>query len=141
MTEYFVDPMVRRARSAARFEALDPDECQLCGAHGPDKRSLFIDCGYALYEAVDEVIDIRDLELERGRGYYLLLCKSCRGRLLAALERWAEECRLLRGLPKDSDGGLDEIDPDRNIPVRVHGAIQMMTRDEYDEHRRRADEL
>lgn len=121
----------RRAEGAERFQALDRDECMLCDAFGADKRSLFIDCGYAVYEVVPEVLDVHDLELERGRGYYLLICKSCRARLLGALQGWANECRSLRGDPKDHDGQPSEDDPERNIPVRINGTTRMLTVDEY----------
>lgn len=122
----------RRAAGAAAFAARDQDLCMLCGAHGPDKRSLFIDCGYAVYEVVPEVLDVQDLELKRGRGYYLLICKSCRASLLTKMQEWRDERVSLRDLPKDHDGELLELgDAERNIPVRVHGAIQMMTHDEW----------
>lgn len=126
---------LRRERDAETYHALDAEECMLCNAYGADKRSLFIDCGYAIHEVVPEAPDIRALVLDRGRGYYLLICKSCRGRLLGALQGWANECRSLRGLPKDHDGNLSEDDPERNIPVRINGAIRMLTRDEYEAFR------
>src|SRR3990167_1838455 len=91
---------LRRERDAQAFTCLDADEGMLCDAYGAGKRDLFIDCGYAVHEVVPEALAIRKLSLERGKGYYLLICKSCRGRLLGALQGWANECRSLRGLPK-----------------------------------------
>lgn len=125
------DAKRRREEGAATFAALDEDACQLCDAQGADKRSLFIDCFYAVYEVVPEAIDISDAGLERGRGYYLRICKSCRGRLLGKLQEWRNECVSRRGLPKDHDGNDAWDEPERNIPVRVNGATQMITEHEY----------
>ena len=132
---------VRRERGAETFRTLDSDECMLCDAYGADKRNLFIDCGYAVNEVVPEVLDIYDLELEHGRGYYLLICKSCRARLLGALQGWANQCRSLRGLAKNHDGYLDGYldNPERNIPVRVQGATRMLTAEEFAEFRKSLD--
>lgn len=125
------------ARGAEAFAALDGDQCMLCDAWGADKRSLFIDCGYAVDEVIVEALAIGGLDPphERGRGYYLLLCKSCRGRMLEALGRAADECRALRGVPKDHDGYIDDENPDRNIPVRVLGVTKMLTAEEYESFR------
>lgn len=123
----------RREAGAKAFAEHDKDLCMLCHAYGADKRSLFIDCFYAIYEAVPEALDISGVEprLERGRGYYLRLCKSCRGRLIGHLRLWREECVALRGVPKNHDGGLDDEDPEKNVPVRIDGAIVMMTEEEW----------
>jgi hypothetical protein len=121
----------RQERDADAFANLDTDACMLCDAYGADKRSLFIDCFYAVYEVVPEALDIRGVEHERGQGYYLLICKSCRSRLLAKLQAWGDECRALRGLPKDHDGDLEYVNPERNIPVRVNGAIEWLTQEEW----------
>lgn len=123
----------RRERDAWRFRELDQEQCLLCGAQGPDKRSLWIDCFYAVHEVVPEAIDLSGVGGDiKHRGYYLLICKSCRARLLAHLEAWRTESVALRELPKDSDGDLLQADePGRDIPVRVHGATVMMTAVEY----------
>lgn len=125
----------RRENGQRLFAESDPDLCMLCDAHGADKRGLFIDCFYAIYEAVPEALDIALVEDPRGRGYYLCICKSCRGRLLGHLRAWADECRSYRGLPNDHDGGFLIENPDATIPVRVDGRVVMMTPDEYKEWR------
>jgi hypothetical protein len=129
---------IEREEGARKYEeSLGSDECMMCDAYGNDKRSLFIDCGYAVSEVVAEALNISDAGAERGRGYYLLLCKTCRGRLLDHLGVWGTECRAERGKPKDHDGCVhvdaDPNSPVRNIPVRVNGRIQMLTREEWDE--------
>jgi len=123
----------RRQRDAQRFADIDHDLCMLCGAYGADKRSLFIDCFYAVHEVVPEAIDLYDVKprLERGHGYYLLICKSCRGRLLSALAAWRAECVALLGKPKDHDGYLDDCEDGKNVPVRVNGITVMMDDADY----------
>lgn len=86
-----------------RYENHDGDLCMLCGAHGSDKRNLFVSCLYAIHEVVPEAIDLRAAGTERV-GYYLRICKSCRGRFLEGLGRWRAECIALRGTPMDHDG-------------------------------------
>ena len=133
----------RRRIDAERFKQLDRDSCQLCHAHGEDKRSLFISCLYAVHEVLPEAIDLFDVPMEgvsegQHRGYYLNICKSCRAGLLSHLKAWRNECVAKRDEPMDHDGNIQPTDPDRNIPVRINGAIQMLTREEWD--RRAADE-
>jgi hypothetical protein len=132
--DYITEATDRRERDTARFASLDWDECQLCLAKGPDKRTLTIDCFYAVHEAVPEVIDLYSVPNDRfqGRGYMLRICKACRGDLLAALSVWRARRVALRDMPKDSDGEPEDDDPGRCIPVRVNGAIQMLTREEWD---------
>lgn len=122
----------RYKADAKRFGSLDMGKCQLCEAAGPDMRSLFVGCGYAVHEVVEESICLSGIESLHDRGHFLRICKTCRGRLLEHMRVWAEECRAMRGIPKDSDGSPVEQDPERNIPVRVHGAVVMMTRKEYE---------
>ena len=126
----------RRARDAERFAQLDGDECQLCGAHGDDKRSLFISCFYAVQEAVPEAIDLAAVNNLKDRGYYLRICKSCRGRLLGHLRQWRQECIALRELPKDHDGYVDDDyvvrDPRADIPVRTDGVVTHMTPEQWE---------
>jgi hypothetical protein len=124
----------RRERDAQRWAELDDDECQLCGAHGADKRSLFLDCRYSVHEVVPEAIDLGGVPAFQERGYYLRLCKSCRARFLGHLREWRDECVALRGRPMDHDGHVydDDPEPGRNIPIREHGAIRMLTRQEWD---------
>lgn len=124
----------RVTRDAERFALLDPERCMLCGAQGPDKRSLYLDCFYAIHEVLPEAIDLTRCGVEaHERGYYLLICKACRGRLLATLAMWRAECLAMRGQPLDSDGTLEE--PDKDIPVRILGATVMMSDDEWRAYR------
>ena len=78
----------RREIDAKRFTELDRDLCMICWAYGADKRSWSMNCGYAVHEAIPEAIDMFGLPegaALKDRGYYLLLCKSCRGAFLSAL--------------------------------------------------------
>lgn len=132
------DTKRRRARDAATFNELDEDLCMICHAYGPDKRGFFLDCGYAVYEVVPEALDIRDAGLERGSGYFLRLCKTCRSQILEVMGEWAKLRRLERSQPKDHDGCPEwDEESDRNIPVRVNGATIMMNKEEYEYYRAR----
>lgn len=114
---------VKREANAKRFKELDDDLCQLCGAHGSDKRSLYLDCFYDIQEVVPEAIDLHGVENLRERGYYLRICKSCRGRFLFHLGQWRSECLYMRNVPKDHDGD-PEVDRSGMYPVRVNGTIE-----------------
>jgi len=110
----------RRQQDAIRFKERNEDLCMLCHAYGEDKRSLFISCFYAVEEAVPEAIDLSGCGKEwEDRGYYLRICKSCRARLLGMLREWRNECVSFRDLPKDHDGGIEDDDPERNIPMKL----------------------
>src|SRR5438132_14152150 len=75
LRDFIAEAEERRARDAEAFATRDHDLCMLCDAYGADKRSLFIDCGYAIYEVVQEALDIRGVEPkpERRRRDLLLL--------------------------------------------------------------------
>jgi hypothetical protein len=131
------ETQARRAADVDRYRSLDHDLCQICHAHGEDKRSLRIDCGYAVHEVVPEAIDLcgvvnegRDLKDYERAGYFMNICKACRGDLLTRLGAWRTERVALRELPKDHDGHLD-IDTEGLVPVRVNGAIHWLTPDEW----------
>ena len=99
----------RRVADAQRWAELDNDRCQLCDAYGGDKRSLFIDCLWAIHEVVPEAIDTYAVAVlpEGKRGqYYLLICKGCRAALLGHLAAWRADRIMLRGVPKSHDGDL-----------------------------------
>lgn len=132
-----------RVEAAQQLAALPDDQCQLCEATGPDKRSLVLDCFYRVDEVIPEAIDLHAAEDAglRGRGWYLRICKGCRGRLLAALGAWRQECIALREVAKDSDGTPEDDNPARTIPVRQHGAIVLMTREEYEAYQRLRQQL
>lgn len=132
----------RRERDKARFEALDGDLCQLCYAYGCDKRSLVVDCFYAVHELVPEAIDLHLVEGRLNkRGYYLRICKRCRGEFLMAMQRWARERMTHRAELKDHDGDtLDDEDEERCVPMRVAGATVMMTVEQAEAHRARQKE-
>lgn len=126
----------RRKEDAQRFEEHDEDLCMLCGAYGPDKRSLFISCFYAIEEVVPEAIDLAEVEGIDYPGYYLLICKTCRAELLGQLEKWRKKRVARRTYPKDSDGYEDNL-PYGMIPVRVNGITVMMTQEQLNEHRKK----
>lgn len=127
----------KRKADAKSFAELDEKLCMICHAYGEDKRNFRIECFYAVEEAIPEALDLANVEGER--GYFLRICKSCRGAFLGALQKAANERRAIREEPKDSDG--DEISGDydgaKNIPVRIHGAIVYMDDEEYAEWRAR----
>lgn len=130
----------RTANDAKRFAELDSQVCQMCYARGEDKRSLIIDCFYAVHEVVPEAIDLAAVTppmQQHTHGYYLRICKNCRGGLLGKLREWAEACRAMRGQPKDSDGSPKTNDPERNIPIRENGTVVKLTRDEWDDRQRK----
>jgi len=130
------DAKSRRKRDAERWETLDKDACMLCEAAGPDMRSLFLACGYLISEVVPEAIDLEDCpENISSRGWYLRICKSCRGAFLSMLADWKTERIHRRGVAKDSDGGDALYDDEANIPVRVNGETTMMTFSEFANHR------
>lgn len=107
---YPPDPLevtrARRAADKARFEALPPDKCMLCEVEGPDMRGLYVSCGYAVHEAVPEMIDTWLVKEPVGVPFwYLRICKSCRGAFLQHLATWADERKQRRGLEMTTDGG------------------------------------
>lgn len=122
----------RRERDAERYEDMDGDRCQLCHAHGADKRTLLIRYFYAIHEQVPEAIDLSEAD-HPFDGYLLRTCKACRGDLLGRLREWREERVKLREAEKDHDGHL--LQSAGNIPVRVDGRTVMMMEEEYDEWR------
>lgn len=98
---------LRRERDKVRFETLDDDLCMLCGAYGPDKRNLVIECFYDVSEAVPEAIDLGLVDVYNNRGWYLRVCKNCRGEFLDLLADWRKQRIALRNTPKDHDGYID----------------------------------
>ncbi len=101
----------RRQIDAARFKALNSDQCQLCFAVGADKRTLLLDCFYDISEAIPEAIDLAEVEGPlKGLGYYLRICKACRADLLSKLEVWDAARRARRDVPKDHDGNDAEAE-------------------------------
>lgn len=123
----------RRAESKRRWDNMNEDLCMLCHAYGADKRNVFIQCGYEMQEAVPEFIDLHDCGHEVWQhGYYLRVCKNCRGAMLASLREWANRQRGLRRLAKDHDGYLG--DSDYLIPARIDGVAVWMEPHKYREH-------
>ena len=127
----------RCAEDAWRFAESDGDLCMLCGAYGTDKRSLFISCLYDVSEAVPEALNLRYVPGLEARGWYVRLCKSCRGSLLGQMREWRNERVALRGMVKDHDGYVEEADPERCISVRVDGMCVMMLEHVWEEWRRK----
>lgn len=129
----------RRKADAKRFKDHDEALCMICWAYGNDKRSLFVDCFYAVHEAVPEAVDLHGvMGAVKERGYFLRVCKACRGAFLGKMREWANERRALRYTPKDHDGNIDSDNPEANIPLRVDGAIVMLTREQWEERKRRS---
>ena len=137
LDERFEELERKRRKDLLAYQEHDPDVCMLCGAEGQDKRSLFMRCFYDLKEAVPEFLDLQLVKGMEINGYYLRICKACRGRLLANLRLWAGICRTARFVQKDHDGNM--LGGEGDIPVRVNGAITMMTREQWDEYRKLKD--
>jgi len=94
----------RREVDKKRFEEHDDNLCMLCDAYGKDKHSLFISCFYEVSEVVPEAINLFGVEKFKNRGYFLRICKNCRGELLNKLGEWRNEMIARREVPKDRDG-------------------------------------
>jgi hypothetical protein len=127
----------RRDADRKRFESLKKDLCQLCHAHGPDKRSLFIECFYVIQEAIPEAIDLHLCgDHLKDKGYYLRICKSCRAVLLMRLRQWRNDRVALREQAKSSDGYIDDLDGEAaTIPVRIMGETIMMTPEQFEAYK------
>ena len=85
----------KRKVEKLRFYKLDENLCQMCGDIGEDMRSLMLRCLYNISEVVPEAIDTYDVAIDFN-GYYIRICKSCRGRFLRKLKEWRSECISLR---------------------------------------------
>lgn len=131
------DTKERRAQDKIKYDEHDGNLCMLCNAYGEDKRSLFIACFYDIKEVVPEAVETFDIEHLKDRGYYLRICKNCRGELLSKLSDWRNEMITRREIPKDHDGH-DEYDvPNCNIPVRINGRIIMMSEPQFNAYKER----
>lgn len=120
---------IRYEADAKRWAKIDRDLCMLCGAHGADKRSLFVNCMYAVYEVVPEAIDLHNVSVSQG-GFYLLICKNCRADFLNMLGEWRDRRVARRGTPMDHDGS-DMIDSDGLVAVRRHGETIWITKEQW----------
>ncbi|KKM26437.1 hypothetical protein LCGC14_1584850 [marine sediment metagenome] len=103
-------PEKRRVADKIRYDSLDSDECMLCHAHGADKRPLTIACFYDISEAIPEAIDLWYVEGMRDRGWYLRICKHCRGALLQHLGTWRADRINRRDLTLNHDGYEEEYE-------------------------------
>lgn len=139
MTDWLEDLKKQREADAEKFRTCDDDLCMICHAYGADKRSLFISMFYQLKEVAPEFIELFAVEEFKDRGYYLRLCKSCRGAVMSALREAFNLRRRLRGTLLDHDGyRMDEEYIDGyNIPVRVDGVVVMMDQYQYEEYKRK----
>jgi hypothetical protein len=127
-----------READAKRLGDSDRDLCMVCGAYGADKRSLIVEMGYQLKEISDRFIDLHLVEGRLNqRGFYLLICKVCRGELIGKMREWYEERKDLgQRVALDHDGYADDWDEERPIAVRVDGRAVMMSEEEYAEYER-----
>ena len=95
-------------RNAKAYAEHDDRLCMLCGARGDDKRSLLISCFYNIHEVVPEAINVQGVsELNENGfkvGYYVRICKYCRGDLLDRLKAWRKESAGREAWAKDHDG-------------------------------------
>jgi len=119
----------QRKSDRKSFEKLDDNLCMICWAYGQDKRNLVIRCFYDVKEVVPEMLDLKE-------HFYARICKSCRASFLGKLREWRDKRVALRDISKDHDGNFYDFDFERNIPVRINGAITMMTEEEHEEYHR-----
>jgi hypothetical protein len=127
-----IDQILEQAKESREqgkidFDQHDHDLCMLCNAYGDDKRSLFISCFYDIQEVIPEALNVSDVETVKDKGYYLRICKNCRGELLAKLSDWRNEMIARRDIPKDHDGHNEEMEEGKDIPVRINGRTVYMT--------------
>lgn len=133
-SDYIENMRQARKDDAKAFAEGDENLCMLCHAYGPDKRSFLINCGYDVKEAIPEALDLH--LVEDLSGYYLRVCKCCRGYLLEGLKRVADHRRYMRekgGL--SSDGEPDNFDEEAAIYVRINGANVCMTPDQFERYK------
>jgi hypothetical protein len=126
----------QRERDAETFKTCDDDLCMICLAYGADKRSLFISSLYEMKEIAPEFLDLFAVPEFKNRGYYLRICKSCRGEILSAIREAINTRRALRDAPKNYDGYVD-YESERNIPVRIDGRTVMLADWEFEEYQRK----
>jgi hypothetical protein len=127
----------QREQDAATFQSCDDNLCMICNAYGTDKRSLFISSFYEMKEVAPEFLDLADVPDFKDRGYYLRICKSCRGEILDAIRQAINVRCELRSEPKDHDGTVDYDDGGSSIPVRINGRTVMMNVWQYEEYQAR----
>jgi hypothetical protein len=139
LDDYIRQVKARREKDARRYAELDEDTCMLCNAQGPDMRSLFVSCFYSIEEVLPEAISMHDVpDAPDPRAYYLRICKTCRASFLSKLAEWWNERSEWRDIAKDSDGSPEICYG--TIPVRINGAIVMMSEEQYEEYQRRCNE-
>ncbi len=96
--------------------------CPICNRPETDMRHVGVECGYAVPEFVP---GIKKNMLPEGPALYVqTCCKSCRADFLEMFGQWAR-------------GDLVTPEGDGTIPVRVGGAVRMMTDAQYADYRRR----
>lgn len=104
--------------------------CQVCTneTYG-DSRTLRISCLYDLSEVSDAftVVQAKVEGVDRPQNLFCLtICKDCRGNLLGLLRQFIDS-----GPSTMVEREVEELNPERNIPVRVDGRSIMLTHDEW----------
>lgn len=110
--------------------ATDGDTCALCAApDGPDLRTLRIGCLYDLSEVSDlfqPVLAQIDRVEKQQTLWTMKICKDCRGDFMGVLRQFIDT-----QMATMVDRACEELNPERNIPVRVDGRTMMMTEPEW----------
>lgn len=106
-------------------------ECPLCHTEdvSGDLRTLRIGCGYDLSEVSDLLQPTEALVRGVGRPlpmWSIRICKSCRGDFIGLLRQFINT-QLATATARE----VEEMNPERNIPVRVDGRCIMMTEPEW----------
>ena len=102
MRSFLEEANQRRQRDKIRWETLNRDMCMVCETEGFDRRTLLVDCFYALNEASEKFID---LHLVEGlTGFALRICKGCRARFMQHLAAWINEKGRLADSHLDDNG-------------------------------------
>ena len=128
------DILQEREEDKRKFEEADEDLCMICFAYGQDKRTLIVNCFYAVDEVVPEMLDLEN-------GYWARICKSCRGSFLGKMSEWREERVALRETPKNHDGNVYDDDESKDIPVRINGALVMMREEDFKAYKEKKSQI
>lgn len=112
--------------------------CALCKTEDPagggDLRTLRIGCTYNLNEVSDLFVKqaaiivhpVAEGSVPPQNLYCMRICKDCRGDFMALLRQF-----IATQLETAVSREVEELNPERNIPVRVDGRTMMLTEAEW----------
>lgn len=112
------------------------DTCALCATteyESGDLRTLRIGCFYDLTEVSDKFTPVAaTIEgVDRPQNLYSMrICKDCRGDFMGLLRQFIDT-----QMSTVVDREVDDLNPERNIPIRVDGRTMMVTEGEWESFR------